>query len=117
MPTDAILPDEELSGGLERRLGRAHLRTLTVMGFPSQTWPGLLDDLNRLAFPYRWATRAISLDKTDATRLLAKIRRQWFAKRKSIMSILKEEMTSEPSVPMDSDAANNALDADAALHE
>ena len=58
MYLDAILVDEDLTAGLEPRLGRAHLRTLTVMGFPSQTWPGLLDDLNRLAFPYRWATRA-----------------------------------------------------------
>jgi hypothetical protein len=33
--------------------------------------------------PYRWSTRAILLDKTDATKLLTKIRRQWFAKRKS----------------------------------
>ena len=46
--------------------------------------PGLLDELNRLAFPYRWSTRAIMLDKTDATKLLTRIRRQWFAKRKSI---------------------------------
>ena len=114
---DAILVDEDLTGGLEPRLGRAHLRTLTIMGFPSQTWPGLLDDLNRLAFPYRWSTRAICLDKTDATRLLGKIRRQWFAKRKSIMAILKEVMTNEASVLMDSDAANKALDADAALQE
>ena len=71
MYLDAILVDEDLTGGLEPRLGRAHLRTLTIMGFPSQTWPGLLDDLNRLAFPYRWATRAVCLDKTDATKLLA----------------------------------------------
>ena len=111
MYLDAILVDEDLTGGLAPRLGRAHLRTLTIMGFPSQTWPGLLDDLNRLAFPYRWATRAICLDKTDATRLLGKIRRQWFAKRKSIMAILKEVMTNEASVLMDSDAANKALDA------
>src|SRR3974390_3821919 len=117
MHLDAILPDEDLTGGLEPKLGIAHLRTLTVMGFPSQTWPGLLDDLNRLALPYRWATRAVCLDKTDATKLLAKIRRQWFAKRKSIMAILKEVMTNEASVLMDSDAANKALDADAALQE
>ncbi|MGL4287455.1 MAG: conjugal transfer protein TrbE, partial [Phreatobacter sp.] len=84
MHLDAILADEPLTGGLEPRLGSAHLRTLTVMGFPSQTWPGLLDDLNRLAFPYRWATRAICLDKTDATKVLGRIRRQWFSKRKSI---------------------------------
>ena len=47
----------------------------------------------------------------------AKIRRQWFAKRKSIMAILKEVMTNEASVLMDTDAANKALDADAALQE
>jgi type IV secretion/conjugal transfer VirB4 family ATPase len=117
MHLDAILADEEVSGGLEPRLGEAHLRTLTVMGFPSQTWPGLLDDLNRLAFPYRWSTRAICLDKTDAGKVLTRIRRQWFAKRKSIMAILKEVMTNEASVLLDSDAANKALDADAALQE
>jgi type IV secretion system protein VirB4 len=117
MHLDAILVDEEVTGGLEPRLGDAHLRTLTVMGFPSQTWPGLLDDLNRLAFPYRWSTRAICLDKTDATRVLGRIRRQWFAKRKSIMAILKEVMTNEASVLLDSDAANKALDADHALQE
>jgi type IV secretion system protein VirB4 len=117
MYLDAILTDEDFAGGLEPRLGNAHLRTLTVMGFPSQTWPGLLDDLNRLAFPYRWVTRAICLDKTDANMILTKIRRQWFAKRKSIMAILKEVMTNEASVLMDSDASNKALDADAALQE
>jgi type IV secretion system protein TrbE len=117
MHLDAILADEELTGGLEPRLGRAHLRSLTVMGFPSQTWPGLLDDLNRLAFPYRWSTRAICLDKTDASKVLVRIRRQWFAKRKSIMAILKEVMTNEASVLLDSDAANKAQDADAALQE
>ncbi len=117
MYLDAILVDEDLTGGLEPRLGGAHLRTLTVMGFPSQTWPGLLDDLNRLAFPYRWMTRAICLDKTDATKVLGKIRRQWFAKRKSILAMLKEVMTNEASALMDTDAANKALDADAALQE
>src|SRR5271155_568670 len=117
MHLDAILVDEDLSGGLEPRLGSSHLRTLTIMGIPSQTLPCLLDELNRLAFPYRWATRAICLDKTDATKLLGKIRRQWFAKRKSIMAILKEVTTNEASVLMDSDAANKALDADLALQE
>jgi type IV secretion system protein TrbE len=117
MHLDAILVDEDVTGGLEPRLGRAHLRTLTIMGFPSQTWPGLLDELNQLAFPYRWSTRAICLDKTDATKVLARIRRQWFAKRKSIRAILKEVMTNEASVLLDSDAANKAHDADLALQE
>ncbi|MCO5089920.1 conjugal transfer protein TrbE [Bosea sp. (in: a-proteobacteria)] len=114
---DALLADQPLTGGLEPRLGTAHLRILTIVGFPTATTPGILDELNRLAFPYRWSTRAILLDKTDATRLLTKIRRQWFAKRKSIAAILKEVMTNEASALVDTDAANKAADADLALQE
>jgi len=117
MHLDALLADKSLTGGLEPRLGSHHLRTLTVTGFPSATFPGVLDELNRLAFSYRWVTRAILLDKTDATKVLTRIRRQWFAKRKSIAAILKEVMTNEASVLIDSDAANKAADADAALQE
>ncbi len=117
MHLDALLADQPLTGGFEPRLGAAHLRILTIIGFPSATTPGILDELNRLAFPYRWATRAVMLDKTDATRLLTKIRRQWFAKRKSIAAILREVMTNEASVLLDSDAHNKAMDADAALQE
>lgn len=117
MHLDALLTDQSLTGGLEPRLGDQHLRILTITGFPSATWPGLLDDLNRLAFPYRWSTRALMLDKTDAVRLISKVRRQWFAKRKSLAAIIKEVMTNEASVLMDSDASNKAADADAALQE
>jgi type IV secretion system protein VirB4 len=39
----------------DRRAGAApwaaHLRVLTITGFPTATTPGLLDELNRLAFP------------------------------------------------------------------
>ncbi|MGE0499654.1 MAG: conjugal transfer protein TrbE [Rhizobiaceae bacterium] len=114
---DALLADQPLTGGLEPRLGDQHLRVLTIIGFPTATTPGLLDDLNRLAFPYRWSTRAILLDKTDATKLLTKIRRQWFAKRKSIAAILKEVLTNEASALVDTDASNKAADADLALQE
>jgi type IV secretion system protein VirB4 len=117
MYLDALLADQPLTGGLEPRLGNQHLRVLTITGFPGTTTPGLLDEMNRLAFPYRWSTRAILMDKTDATRLLTKIRRQWFAKRKSIAAIIKEVMTNEQSALVDTDAANKAADADMALQE
>ena len=117
MHLDALLADEPLTGGLEPKLGEHHLRTLTIVGFPSVTFPGLLDELNRLAFEYRWSTRALMLDKTDATKLLTRIRRQWFAKRKSVAAILKEVMTNEASTLLDSDASNKAADADTALQE
>ncbi|HEU0149626.1 MAG TPA: conjugal transfer protein TrbE [Bradyrhizobium sp.] len=114
---DALLADQPLTGGLAPRLGSAHLRVLTIVGFPTATTPGILDDLNALAFPYRWSTRAIMLDKLEATKLLTRIRRHWFAKRKSIAAILKEVMTNEASALVDPDAHNKAIDADAALQD
>ncbi|WP_084399883.1 conjugal transfer protein TrbE [Henriciella aquimarina] len=114
---DAILADEPFSGGLEPRLGEAHLRTVTLLGFPASTLPGLLDELNRQGFPYRWVTRFIAMDKAEAEKLLGKKRRHWFAKRKSIGAVLRETMFNEPAPLLDSDADNKAGDADAALQE
>jgi type IV secretion/conjugal transfer VirB4 family ATPase len=112
---DAILADESLSGGLDPMLGDTHLRTLTILGFPNTTRPGILDALNHLDFPYRWVTRFITIDKTEATKTLTKLRRQWFSKRKSITQILREVMYNEPVQLLDSDADNKVVDADMAL--
>jgi len=112
---DALLADTPLTGGLEPMLGNAHLRTLTISGFPNMSRPGILDALNEADFPYRWSTRFIALDKTDATKLLTKLRRQWFNKRKSITALLREVMYNQPAQLLDSDADNKVADADLAL--
>ncbi|MER8536728.1 conjugal transfer protein TrbE [Mesorhizobium sp. M1005] len=112
---DGVLVDAPLTGGLEPMLGEQHLRTLTILGFPSLTRPGILDPLNNQDFAYRWMTRFIPLDKTEATKTLTRLRRQWFAKRKSIVAILREVVTNEPVPLVDRDADNKALDADEAL--
>ena len=117
MYLDAVLADTPLAGGLEPMLGQRHLRTLTLLGFPNATRPGLLDGLNRLGFEYRWMTRFIALEKTNAVRALTKLRRQWFAKRKSLTALLREVLYNEPTQLLDTDADNKVADADAALEE
>jgi len=92
-----------------------HLRTLTILGFPNLSRPGILDALNHQDFGYRWVTRFIALDKTDATRSLTRLRRQWFNKRKSITAMLREVLYNQPAQLLDSDADNKVLDADLAL--
>ncbi|HFH2890267.1 conjugal transfer protein TrbE [Pseudomonas aeruginosa] len=114
---DALLADSPLTTGLAPRLGEQHLRTLSVRGFPTSTWPGVLDDLNRLGFAYRWSTRSICLDKDEAEKELVRLRRQWFAKRKGVLALLREAIFQQESPLLDSDAANKASDADAALQE
>jgi type IV secretion/conjugal transfer VirB4 family ATPase len=112
---DALLVDTPLIGGLEPMLGDSHIRTLTILGFPNLSRPGILDALNHLDFPYRWVTRFIALDKADATKSLTRIRRQWFNKRKSITAMLREVMYNQPAQLLDSDADNKVFDADLAL--
>ncbi|WP_428408690.1 conjugal transfer protein TrbE [Hyphococcus sp.] len=114
---DAILADEPFTGGLEPMIGDHHLRTLTILGFPASTMPGILDDLNRQGFAYRWATRFIAMDKHEAEKVLAKQRRHWFAKRKSMGAVIREVMLNEQAALLDNDADNKAADADAALQE
>jgi len=117
MHLDSLLADEPLTGGLAPMLGSQHLRVVSVRGFPTSTWPGLLDDLNRLGFAYRWSTRFLCLDKAESERELGRLRRQWFAKRKNIMALLRETIFQQESPLVDSDASNKASDADAALQE
>lgn len=117
MYLDAILVDTPLIGGLEPRLGDHHLRTVSVLGFPGTSIPGLLDNLNRLNFEYRWVTRFISLDKEDAKAEINRYRKQWFAKRKGVMTMIRETVAQTESAMVDSDALNKSIDADMAVQE
>ena len=114
---DALLTDSALVGGLAPTLGDAHLRVVSVRGFPTSTWPGILDDLNRLGFAYRWSTRFLCMDKAEAEKELRRLRRQWFAKRKNVVALLRETIFQQESPLVDTDASNKAVDADAALQE
>lgn len=114
---DALLADCPLTGGLTPMLGDTHLRVASVRGFPTSTWPGVLDDLNRLGFAYRWSTRFLCMDKAEAEKELGRLRRQWFAKRKNVVALLRETIFQQESPLVDTDASNKAADADAALQD
>lgn len=115
MYLDGLIVDTPLTGGLEPMLGDRHLRTISVLGFPPLSRPGLLDALNQQSFPYRWVSRFIAMDKAEATKVLTSLRRQWFNKRKSLTAMLREVLYNSPAQLLDSDADNKVVDADLAL--
>ena len=114
---DALLTDEPLTGGGKPKLGRHYLGVLSIKSFPNESFPGLLDALNRLGFAYRWVTRFVCLDKSDAERQIDGYKRKWFAKRKNLSTLIKEIIANAQSGLEDSDAINKAQDADAARQE
>lgn len=112
---DTYLADKPVLPGIEPKIGDMFIGALTFTGFPRTSTPGMLDMLNSLAIPYRWVTRFIFLDKDQAESGLADIKRRWFAKRKSIVTMLKETIFNSQSIMEDPDALRKATDADAAL--
>jgi type IV secretion system protein VirB4 len=117
MYLDALLPDMAFTPGDIPMLGESFLPTCTIVGFPGTSLPGVLDDLNHLQIEYRWVTRYLCLDKQDAKSEIEKYRKRWWSKRKGLWTMLKEEATKQESALVDSAAANQAADADAALQE
>ena len=114
---DEMITDRPLLGGLSPRLGQQFLKTVSIRAYVNRTLPCLLDRLNELPIEYRWVGRYLPMDKADATRHLNKLRRQWFAKRKGMTTLLKEAITKQESKLDDSDSLNKAEDVDDALQE
>lgn len=114
---DALLPDAALLGGLAPKLGAKHLRIISVRSFVTETEPGFLDALNRLAISYRWVTRFLPLDREDARKELEKIRKRWFSQRVGLGAMLRAAIFKDEPVLHDNAAANHAADADMALQE
>jgi|CXWL01.1.fsa_nt_gi type IV secretion system protein VirB4 len=114
---DGLLCDAALVGGAAPVLGGKHLRVLTIKGFPSFTAPGILDDLNALGISYRWMTRFLCLDRTEAEKELVKWRRLWFSKHKSLAALFKEMLTKEAAALPNPDALAKTAEVDAALLE
>jgi type IV secretion system protein TrbE len=112
---DGLLADTDVTGGLAPRLGDETLKVLTVRKFPGSSEPCLLAELDQLGFAYRWVTRFIPLDKPDAEKMLNRYMRGWLAKRRSLVSYVREILTNEPATQFNTDADNQASDVDAAL--
>lgn len=112
---DAMITDDDFKAGLFPQLGSHYIRTISIRSYPSTSWPGMLDRLNALGVSYRWVCRFLPLDKEDARSTIEKTRKQWFAKRKGVASMIKEAITKEPSLLEDSDAMAKSMDAEAAM--
>lgn len=112
---DAYLTDDDLTTGLYPRLGDHYIRTLSIRQFPSETVPGILDQLNELGVSYRWMSRFLALDKQDSVTVWNKFRRLHHQGRKGIFSLITEAITKNESSQVNLDADNKAAETDQAL--
>lgn len=115
------LCDTELYGGDEPVLGREgeaqYLACISVLQYPRDSFPSMLDDLNHLGIEYRWCSRYICTDKEEAQSYFYTKRREWKANEKDLLTMVKEWVMRTESVMVDSAALQRYVDADNALTE
>lgn len=117
MYLDSVLGSKDFYTGLNPRIGKKHIRVVTLFGFPGNTSPGILDALARLPFEYRWSTRFIPLDTRDAEKRLGVYRRNWFQKRHGLLGLVKSAFGGGEQTFQNGDAVMMAADADQAVNE
>ena len=117
MYLDAMLGGVDFYGGLKPRVGGRAIRTIAITGFPNESYPGILEGLNRLAMPYRWSNRFICLDPQVAQKHMESRRKKWFLGRKSMKGYLAEQSGTGQASAVNNDAGRMAEDAQAALDD
>ncbi len=71
------LATAELHHGLNPVVDNRHLGVVAIDGLPSESWPGILNNLDRLPLSYRWSSRFIFLDPQEARQRLERTRKKW----------------------------------------
>jgi len=94
---DRILPDSVLDTSFieAMKLGGQYIPIVGVNDFPEDSYPAILDGLNRARLEYRWVTRYICLDKETGAREARKKEKSHRGSRKTILQTFAETTTGE----------------------
>lgn len=115
MYLDAILGGEDMILGPRPMIGSKHVRVVGILGFPDNTIPGMLDQLNALPFAYRFSTRATFLGKERALLKINTFEKNWGQKTTSLLSTMMGT-ANKSSTKVNSYAAELQASANDALH-
>jgi len=87
---DRILPDTELINSFPMKLGEYYIPIICVNDFPEETYPDILESLNRSRMEYRWVTRFICLEKEEAKKEAQKKEKKHRGSKKTFMQTFAE---------------------------
>ncbi len=114
---DAVIGAHDLVGGFEPKIDDKHIRVVSIAGWPSETFPEILENLSKLPFPLRYSIRYLFLDPTEAIQKLTVYRRNWFQKRHGLSTQISMAMGGEGSAFLNQDALSMTADSDTAIAE
>lgn len=87
---DDYLVDSDIYNSMPLKIGNKYVPVMTVMDFPSSTYPAIFDGLNRTMAEFRWTTRFIPLDKEKSLQSADKYQKRFYGQRKKLSTIFME---------------------------
>lgn len=109
-----LLASKDVIGGEQPKIGDNYIKTITIMGFPSESYCGIIDKLNYLELEYRFNTRFIFVDQYEGNKIIEKVSDLWYQKRINATDTVKMSLAIDSHVKVNQYAHDNYLDAELA---
>ncbi|RAX56474.1 conjugal transfer protein TrbE [Helicobacter monodelphidis] len=113
MYLDSYIGTKSFVGGLRPMVEDKHIGVVAIDGFPSDSFPNILNAMSELGFEYRFNTRFIFLDKQVALKSLNKHRAKWKQKVRGWV----DELLNRASSKIDQHAQDMVMEIDEAIRE
>jgi type IV secretion system protein TrbE len=104
----------DLVGGETPMLGDKHMRAVTIMGFPGESYPAILDKLNYIDFAYRFNTRFILIGQYEGSKIIDRLSSLWYQKRISTMDTIKLSLSIDSNIKINQNSQMQYQDAETA---
>lgn len=95
------------------RVDNRHVCVVSLLGYPMDTWPGMLLQLMTLPYEIRWSNRFIFASYRRAQAILEARRKKWVQKIRSFLA----QIMQNDRAPVNQDAAGMVADIDDAMEE
>lgn len=113
MYLDSIIGSYEFHTGIVPKLDNQYIMAISIDGFPSDSVPNILHQLDQLPITFRWNTRFIYMDQMEAESQLNKYRRKWKQKVRGIF----DQIFNTSSGAINQDALAMVDDVESAISE
>ncbi len=119
---DNYICDVDVRTSMPLKIGDKYASVVAVMDFPSRSYPGIFDRLNRAMLEFRWTTRFIPMNKETSAKEAEKYQKRMYSARKSAATIFTElaanvEINRENQGAVEMEGEASQIQADIAMGE
>jgi len=117
---DNFICDMDVRTSMPLKIGEYYVPILAIMDFPSSSYPGIFDGLNRTMTEFRWTTRFMPMSKEVSAKEIDKYQKRMYSQRKSAATLFTElaanvEIDRENQGALEMESEANSIQANIAM--